>query len=164
MNKNRQHQSAITISGITARTTNARESGPDGLLPELWSRYFRSPGPAQPGEDNPHLLYAVYTDYESDASGAYTVLIGHECGDEPGGEARNEDLQQVVVPEADYYVFETRRGPVFEVVLEAWQEVWAYFQDSQVQRAYTGDFELYDTRQFDPQNAVVQLYIAVRPV
>jgi len=28
--------------------------------------------------DEPHLLYALYTEYESDASGAYTVVLGHK--------------------------------------------------------------------------------------
>ncbi|MDF2663200.1 MAG: transcriptional regulator [Paenibacillus sp.] len=163
MSQNLQHKAAITIAGMAAHTTNAREAGPDGLLPQLWNRYFQNPGPVLPGGDNPHLLYAVYTDYESDVNGAYTVVIGHPCGGNEEAPASDTGMERVVVPEADYLVFESRRGPVFEVVLEAWQEVWAYFQDSPVQRAYTGDFELYDTRQFDPQHAVVHLYIAVRP-
>ncbi|OPA73891.1 AraC family transcriptional regulator [Paenibacillus selenitireducens] len=160
MNQQFTHYPAIELVGISTRTTNAEETGPNGRLPKLWETYFQSNMQAQIKGDNAHLLYALYTDYESDASGAYTVLLGHEKGD---GTAHSEtEWVHATVPEAKYMVFTTKPGPVYEVVYETWQTIWAFFQDSSIKRAYTGDFELYRTQQFDPNHAVVEIYIAVQ--
>ncbi|NIK79114.1 putative transcriptional regulator YdeE [Paenibacillus castaneae] len=153
---------ALQLVGISARTTNNEEGGPNGKLPELWNTYFRSSIAERIQANNGHLLYGLYTDYESDASGAYTALLGHERGD--AEHPIPEDLKLVSVPEAHYMVFKTKKGPVQEVVLQAWQEIWSLFEHSAIKRAYTGDFELYDTRNFNPNDAEAEIYIAVHPV
>jgi predicted transcriptional regulator YdeE len=151
---------AISLIGVAVRTTNAEEAGPNGRLGALWNTYFASGIAEQTQVSNSHLMYALYTDYESDASGAYTVVIGHERVDAEA--AVPSGLEQATIPEAQYMVFKTKRGPVFEVVLQTWKEIWAYFETSPIKRAYTGDFELYDGRDFNPADAEVNIYIAVK--
>lgn len=153
----------IRVAGTSVRTTNAEEGGPEGRLPGLWDRYFRE-GVSHPDKHpNPHLLYAVYTHYESDASGAYTVILGHECqGPANDGPQNTDGYGEARLAAGRYKVFETRRGPVYQVVGEAWGRIWNYFQNSAEQRAYTADYELYDLRNFDPENAVVSIYIALK--
>lgn len=152
---------ALALIGVTTRTTNAEEAGPNGRLPALWNAYFGSGISERTQVSNGHLIYALYTDYENGASGAYTTLIGHERG----GDAVDEmlaGLVQAAVPEARYLVFKTKKGPVYEVVAEAWGEIWAYFQNSSLERAYTGDYEMYDGRTFNPEHAEVDIYIAIK--
>lgn len=145
----------MTLAGVSIRTTNAVEMGPDGGLSRLWETYFQSNIVGQTGTANPEFIYALYTDYESDASGAYTVVIGHEVA----GESHLEESRLVyaAVPESKYMVFTTKKGPVFEVVSQAWMEIWAYFKASTEVRT----FELYDSRNFDPANTQVEIYIAI---
>lgn len=88
------------------------------------------------------------------------MLIGHEVVDE--ATRAQHDLKSAVLPKGNYLVFLTKKGPVQEVVPQAWADIWAYFQSAPEQRAYTGDFELYERRDFDPANAQVQIYIAIR--
>lgn len=154
------HYPAKELVGISTRTTNAEEAGPNGRLPKLWESYFQSNMLAQIQGDHADLLYALYTDYESDATGAYTVVLGYEKGEVMV--SSESEWVHAALPEAKYMVFTTRPGPVYEVVVETWQKIWAFFQDSMIKRAYTGDFELYRMRQFDPSNAVVEIYIAVQ--
>lgn len=163
-------RSAFALTGFAARTTNADEFGPYGKIPELWRTYYQSGLPLDSSVRRPHLIYALYTDYESDASGAYTLVIGHESAVADGAtpierrrftEDEAERLR-ALVPESRYRIFRTRRGPVSEVVAETWGEIWSYYENSSEQRAYTGDYELYDTRGFDPEAAEVSIYIAVR--
>jgi predicted transcriptional regulator YdeE len=71
------------------------------------------------------------------------------------------NLQVAAVPKARYMVFETPKGPFHETVPQAWRDIWAYFGQSAVKRAYTGDFELYDFTQGDLEDTVVRIYIAV---
>jgi predicted transcriptional regulator YdeE len=160
MNTNLIQKPAMTLIGVAARTTNAEEAGPNGRLPGLWNTYFASGIAEQTQVSNSHLIYGLYTHYESDASGAYTVVVGHEC-DDVAVEVP-EGLVQANIPEAQYMVFRTKRGPVFEVVVQAWNEIWAYFEHSSIKRTYTGDFELYDGRNMNPADAEVDIYIAVK--
>ncbi|QDH21088.1 GyrI-like domain-containing protein [Saccharibacillus brassicae] len=175
---------AFALTGFAARTTNAAEFGSAGKIPGLWQTYGQSSLAADPGPEvlNPHLLYALYTDYESDASGAYTLVIGHESAAASAGSqtsaVRSEASQaaaesaesgafrvpetfRALVPQSRYRVFKTRTGPMGEVVAEAWAGIWAHFEQSAERRTYTGDFELYDTRGMDPEAAEVLIYIAV---
>lgn len=160
MNEQFVAKPAISLIGVAARTTNAAEAGPDGQLAKLWQAYFASGIAQSERVSNGHMIYALYTDYESDASGAYTTLIGHERAaghaDIPNG------LEQAEVPESKYQVFRTKKGPVYEVVAQAWGEIWAYFEQASLERAYTGDYELYDGLAFDPEHAEIDIYIAVK--
>ncbi|MEK3867303.1 effector binding domain-containing protein [Paenibacillus sp. FSL H7-0716] len=179
----------MTLAGVSIRTTNEAEMGPDGGLPQLWETYFQSNIAGQIATVNPEYIYALYTDYESDASGAYTVVIGHEVAEEghlegsqlevgeleESGLVENEleesELEEsqlvetqftyAAVPESKYMVFKTKKGPVFEVVAQAWGEIWAYFKESGEVRTYTGDFEIYDSQNFDPADTQVEIYIAI---
>lgn len=149
----------MTLAGVSIRTTNEVEMGPDGGLSRLWETYFQSNIAGQMDTVKPEYIYALYTDYESDASGAYTVVIGHEVPGE--SHLENSGLASAVVPESKYMVFTTKKGPVFEVVAQAWGEIWAYFKDSEEIRTFIGDFEIYDSRNFDPANTQVEIYIAI---
>lgn len=162
---------AFSLTGFAVRTTNQAEQGPHGLIPGLWRTYYQSGLPLDSSVSHPHLIYALYTDYESDASGAYTLVIGHESAVASAGDAAEEprafvsaeqERFRALVPASRYRIFKTRKGPFGEVVAEAWGKIWAYYAQSTEQRAYTGDFELYDTRDFDPEAAEVSIYIAVR--
>jgi predicted transcriptional regulator YdeE len=149
----------MTVAGVSIRTTNEVEMGPNGGLSQLWETYFQSNITGQIDTVKPEYIYALYTDYESDASGAYTVVIGHEVAKE--SHLEESRLVYAAVPESKYVVFTTRKGPVFEVVAQAWGEIWAYFKTSTEVRRYTGDFEIYDSRDFDPANTQVEIYIAI---
>lgn len=153
-------QPAITLTGVHVRTTNAEEAGPNRLLPQLWETYFQSQITSRIPTINSHLIYAHYTDYESDVTGAYTTLIGHEVA---GDNSQDEDkFQTVQVPSSKYLVFTTEKGPVYEVVAQAWGKIWAYFKESEEVRAYTGDYELYDARNSDPAQTQIQIFIAIK--
>ena len=67
---------AMSIQGVGVRTTNEAEAGQQGKIPQLWDRYFQS-GVQTQLYDKDQAIYALYTDYESDASGAYTLIIGN---------------------------------------------------------------------------------------
>ncbi|MGF7034117.1 putative transcriptional regulator YdeE [Paenibacillus mucilaginosus] len=160
MNTYTTEQPEIQLIGVSTRTTNAEEAGPNGRLPGLWQTFFKSGMASNPGVTNPHRIYALYTDYESDVNGAYTTLIGHETGGEAA--QAGTSYEYAVIPAGKYRVFTSRRGPVFEVVPEAWGEIWAYYKESPEQRAYTGDYELYHSSNGNPADTEVHIYIAIK--
>lgn len=153
-------KSNFKVIGIATRTTNALEMTADGKIGPLWGQFFENQVitkiPHQLGTGN---LVGLYTDYENGADGEYTMVIGTEVSsftEIPEGMLATE------VPDSRYLVFNTKRGPVSQVVAEAWGQIWGWFMDSEYERAFTGDFEYYNSVSFNPEDAVVQIYIAIR--
>ncbi len=75
--------SGFAVIGISARTNNIAETGTNGEIPKLWQRLFmegllnRIPGRSD------ESIVAVYTNYASDATGEYTVVLGERLSPEP---------------------------------------------------------------------------------
>lgn len=108
----------------------------------------------------PMVTYSAYSDYESDYTGNYTYFIGEEVenfDDIPEG------FSKLVIPVGEYRIFETAKGPMPKVVIDLWQKIWQMSEnDLGGQRKYAVDFEIYDERSADPQNAIIDIYIGIK--
>ncbi len=125
------------ISGLSIRTTNANEmSAETAKIGALHQRFDKT---ATVDYINGARVYGVYFDYESDASGEFSVLSGADQI-----EASSEILEQVNLPAGQYMVF-TGKGEMPQTVIETWMKIWEYFSDENAskQRAYTTDYEFY---------------------
>ncbi len=159
----KDHQlDAFKVAGIATRTNNAKEAGPDGTIPKLWQRLMQEhvldnvPGKLD------QSIYAVYTDYASDANGDYTLVLCAKVQSSPEIVVP-KGMVMNTVPAGRYAVFTSERGPVARVVVETWKRIWAYYQSpDHGARAYRADFELYDDRAADPANAQVDIYIGLK--
>jgi len=162
MKQTRTQLSGITIVGLHVRTSNAAEMDPhqaqigvtaQRYLGEQWAERISH-------RKTPGTTYAVYTDYESDVHGPCTYVIGEEVTEV---EALPEGLKAFHIPAQTYVKFTTGSGPMPQVVIAAWQEIWQIPEETLGgKRAYQADFELYDERARDPQQTVVALYIGVK--
>lgn len=152
---------AIKLVGISAQTTNKQESTSQAKIGVLWGRFWGE-GIQQliPMIDStePQPVYGCYSDYENGASGEYKILAGCRVN---LTEPVPEGLTATILPPSRYAVFTTRKGPVSEVVLETWQTIWKLSETPQLLRTFTGDFEVYDERSADTENAQVDIYIAI---
>ena len=61
-----------------------------------------------------------YSNYESDETGTYQFTIGMPVS---SLEDVPENMTTLTIPAATYAVFTTRKGPVAEVVCEAWEYI-----------------------------------------
>jgi predicted transcriptional regulator YdeE len=147
------------IIGIEARTTNAKEGTADGAIPGQWQRFFQegilSKIPGKSGSN----IYALYSDYSSDRNGEYSFVIGAMVKD---GTAPPPGLVAKHVSGGQFAVFASDRGRLPEVVPGAWQKLWKLEDEGKLTRAYKTDFEIYDQRAQDPQNAQVDIYIGLK--
>ncbi|PEA53710.1 AraC family transcriptional regulator [Bacillus pseudomycoides] len=143
--------------GISITTNNELEMSSGGKIPHLWSQYFQEQISNHiPNKTTQTETLALYSNYESDETGFYTFAIGVPVStviDTP------ENMTSFTIPATTYAVFTTRRGPLSEIIVEAWQEIWNWSKENK--RAFTTDFELYDERAFDPNDAQVDIYIAL---
>lgn len=74
------HVEEITVVGICVRTSNLDEFDPSmAKLGALWQRFRTENLPAHLSAVPNPAVYGVYSDYESGASGYYTVTAGVEA-------------------------------------------------------------------------------------
>jgi predicted transcriptional regulator YdeE len=153
-------ESGFTVIGIAARTTNAKEMAGKGIIGQQWTRFMSEGLLNKIPNRLDSSIVAVYTDYESDANGAYTFMIGARVSPDsviPAGMVARK------VPAGRYAVFASEKGFVGKVVPETWSRIWAQPKSEPGgNRAYLADFEVYDQRAADRQNAQVEVYVGIR--
>jgi predicted transcriptional regulator YdeE len=152
----------ITLVGLTARTNNKNEinletSKIGALASKYWGNQLANDIHSR---SNPGVTYAVYTDYESNEHGEYTYFIGEVVDSNDG-----QDLSKfkiLTIAESDYQKFTTEAGKMPAIVISAWSKLWAMIEDDfGGKRKYIADFEVYDQRASDPNNAVIDIYIGI---
>jgi len=150
----------FTVVGISTRTTNAIEMSGRGVIGNEWNRFMKDGLLAKIPNRVDSSILAVYTDYESDHSGAYTFILGARVSSRepaPSGMVAKE------VPPGKYAVFTTARGPAAKVVPGAWQHINSLQKSAPGgDRTYRADFEVYGPQAADPQHAVVDIYVGIR--
>lgn len=120
---------SFSICGSNIRTNNTLEASSAGKIPALWGQFYSSQ--AMPAG----LVYGVYSDYESDASGEFTVTAGTKCA-----ELSQSDIS---IKAGSYLVFPAS-GPMPTAIIDAWKAVWEHFSHPQsYKRSYETDFEEY---------------------
>jgi predicted transcriptional regulator YdeE len=132
----------ISIAGVSVRTINRDEFNPaTAKLGVFWEQFRTKNISAMIPEVVPNsAVYGVYSDYESDASGYYTVTAGVEI---QSPLQLGTDFTLVTIPEGQYLLF-SGQGSMPEVVVNLWRQVWNYFsKENPYKRRFDGDFELY---------------------
>ncbi len=152
-----QKKEAFKVMGISVETSNENEMTDQAKIPSLWDRFYQEEIYKQIPALN-HTVYGVYSDYTTDVNDAYQMTIGLEV---------DKDIQAnkwvtKTIPASQYLVFTSKKGPIAQIVVELWQEIWNYCKENNIKRSYTGDFEVYDERCADPGNAQVEVYIAIQ--
>ncbi|STX28509.1 Transcription activator, effector binding [Legionella beliardensis] len=133
----------MTVVGLSMRTNNRNESNPQtAKIAVLWQHFYSSFATA----DMP--LFGVYSDYEADADGFYTVTVGQLI-------VESTSKCQIIVP-GNYLVFRGN-GPMPTLIIDLWRQIWRYFAGkNNDQRLFATDFERYTT----PEQ--VAIYIGVK--
>lgn len=126
------------VTGFFVRTTNAAEMNPEtAKIGSLWERFYTN---ALPELTESSKVYGLYTNYESDVTGAYDVWA---CASNLPSELLKDSVQ-TKIEEGKYLTF-SAKGQMPQVVIDLWGEVWNYFSSPNCphSRAYTTDFEYY---------------------
>lgn len=144
----------VSLLGIVfpGKTTNANgQSGID--CGNHWATFERENIAGRiSGKVNNHV-YAVYFDYDGDHTQPYRYFIG--CPVE-SGTVVPEGLDALEIPEGDFIKIEAK-GAMPDCVADAWRNIWRVNGP----RAYRFDFEEYDERSANWQNAEVDIFLSV---
>ena len=145
----------IKLIGISGRIANQDSQSALVSINETWSKFFnKNLAQILSHPKNPGVIFAVYHDYETDYSGAYSLTLG--CQVESFSEIP-PDCIALTVPTAKYQIF-TAQGSMPEALGQTWGLIW----NSPLERTYQFDFEVYDQRYHRPEDKEVDIYIGVK--
>ena len=147
------HIKDFTVLGIQVRTSNHDEFNPEtARLPHLWQRFLSEDISEKITNKTPSSpIYGVYSDYESDSSGFYTVTAGCPIDTE----SSNSEFASRNIKGGNYLVF-SAQGPMPQVVIDTWKKIWNFFEaETLYKRSYLTDFELWKS------SDEIEIYIGV---
>jgi predicted transcriptional regulator YdeE len=149
----------FTLIGIEARTNNLASGR--AVISEHWGRFFQEGILDRIPNKLDSSIYALYTDYESNRDGEFSLVIGGKAN---AAAVPPPGMVKKSVPKQKYAVLTSAEGPIAKVVPEAWKQVWHLEDRSGLggPRSYRADFELYGPPSRDPNHAAVDLYIGIR--
>lgn len=146
------------VVGIATRTSN-KEAFEAGTIGALWQQFVKENVFNKIPHKIDNTILALYYDYENGKDGYYTILIGvrvHSIKDVPKGLIIKE------VPAERRKVFTTAQGSQIAVVVGTWQDIWNLESHKKLSRSYVCDYELYDDRSKDSNNAIVEIHIGIK--
>ena len=152
---NHQPIDEFNIIGISIRTTN--ENGQASKdIEAIWVRFWGEKIQEQIPNKLNENIYAVYTDYETDFSGAYTTIIGL-----PVSSLENIPIgfDGITIKKGTYRKF-VSKGKMPEAVVNTWMEIWGSNELNQA-RTYTADFTIHGEKYYDGDTAEVETFISV---
>lgn len=157
MNITNTKMDSFSVIGITTRTSNKDEFSGAGRIAELWQRFYSENVMTKIENKISDKVLAVYHNYESDANGDYSLMIGLMVDKNAHP---TSGLTKIDIPAQDYTQFTSNKGAMPGNIIETWQEIWKSTESKTINRAYSFDFELYDERAMDPTNSVIDILIA----
>ncbi len=134
----------FTVVGITVNEDHKAERALKTLWNTFYSENIINKIPQKLGDE----IISLYTDYEKDHTRPYSVVLGHKV---KSTAVIPDGMVSKTVPASKYAVFHVE-GTIPQDIIKAWVWIW----DSNLQRTYTGDFEIYK----NPQE--VDIYVAIK--
>lgn len=145
----------IYLIGLSLKTKTSNAHGQSGIdCKNLWHQFEDGNYAATVHDRTGDEIYGVYHQYEGDSSKPFFYFIGCRV---KKGTAAPAGLESLTIP-AGLYEKLVVTGKMPDCVTKAWKEVW----NANYQRTYQTDFEVYDERSKDWNNAEVDVYVSVK--
>ncbi|MEN7549686.1 GyrI-like domain-containing protein [Rapidithrix thailandica] len=143
----------FAIVGIAVRTSNENGQAAQDI-PALWDTFLSESIPDKIPNKVDNVVYSVYTEYEKDHTKPYTTVLGCKV---TSLESVPEGMKGIVIKGGTYQKF-IAKGKLSEgVVYEEWTNIW----NTDLPRIYSTDFEVYGEKSQHPEEAEVDIWIAV---
>lgn len=118
----------------------------------LWQKFEAEKIRDQIPDKSDDEIYALYFDYEGDHTKPFSYFIGCKVKDST---RTPEGMVGVIIPKQNY-IKVIARGELPYCIADSWKEIW----NSNIDRAYGYDFEIYDERSKDWSDARVDIFIS----
>ena len=148
----RKNRDGFKVVGLSIRTTNKDGKAVDHIN-ALWQMFSEQNILNDLPQRIDDTIYAVYSDYEGDHTKPYKFTIG--CAVENFDNV-SQGLDAFEIPAQSYAVSKAVGEPPKSVV-ESWTAIW----ESDLNRAYAFDFEVYGEKFFNPETREVAVYVSL---
>lgn len=147
---------AFDVVGVSVMTDSDKATDD---INALWERFFKESIGQAVAHKKSDVIYAVYSDYEGDHTKPYRFTIGYRVSEmadanDPGDAG---ELHHVSVQAGEYAIL-SAAGKQPEALLETWKSVW----ESDLERSYATDFEVYGPRFFEDGVNEVLVHVGVQ--
>ena len=145
---------AFHIIGISVRTSN--ENGQAGQdIGQLWNK-FMSEGVLQkiPNKISDEIL-SIYTNYESDHTEAYDTILGCKVS---SLDIIPDGMISQSFEGGTFAQFLSKGDATKGAVYNSWVDIW----NTDLDRLYTADFEVYGEKAQNPSDAEVDIFVAIK--
>lgn len=142
------------IIGLAIRTTNTNGQAAKDI-PVLWDEFVNNNISDKIPAKVDDTIYSVYTDYEGDHTQPYTTVIGCKVA---RIDSVPEGLTAKSIPGGEYAELSAKGNLHTNLIADKWVEIWA----SDLNRAYTADFEVYGSKAKNLADAEVDFLIAIK--
>ena len=140
------------MSGISVHTTNENKQAVNDIG-KLWEEFWNKNIFSFTENKKNNKMYGVYTNYEGDLTKPY---VFYACCEVKSKKNNNCECSVISVPESKYAKFSIR-GNYDESVEKLWSVIWK----TELDRKYTCDFEVYHNDGNNPENQLLEIYVAV---
>jgi predicted transcriptional regulator YdeE len=150
------NDSTFYIIGISARTTNQNDLKALAIdMQNLWNTFLSQNIAEQIPNRVDHSIYCIYTDYEGkDHTHPYTAILGCKVS---SLDIIPEGMVGKEMGDTHYEKF-TAKGKLSDnIILSTWLSIW----NTPLKRKYTADFEVYGQKALNPNDAEVDIFVAV---
>jgi len=143
----------FNVIGIAIRTSNVDgQSGED--IGKLWGKFMSEGIAAKIPNKLEERVFSVYTNYEGDYTKPYDTILGCKVS---SLENIPEGMVGQTIEGGTYGKFVSKGDLTKGVVFGTWSEIW----ESNLDRVFTADFEVYGERAMNPTDAEVDVLVAL---
>ena len=140
------------VIGISVRTTNENGQSQNDIS-NLWAKFIGQNLIEQIPNKDANDIYCIYADYESDFNGPYTTILGCRVN---SFDTIPHGFNNWTIPKTKYQVYKSA-GKLPDCVVMTWINIW----QSDVERKYIADFDLYGQKAQNPEHAEVDTYVSI---
>ncbi|HMT02466.1 MAG TPA: GyrI-like domain-containing protein [Burkholderiales bacterium] len=144
----------FNVMGITIKTDNTNQKCSKDIS-ELWKKFINDNIIDQISNKIDDSIYCIYTDYEGDYTNQYLVLLGCKVS---SSDFIPDGLVVKKIGGGNYNMHIVKGNILQGIVLKQWKSIW----NSNISRAYTCDFEVYNKDLNNHENTIVKIFVAIK--
>jgi predicted transcriptional regulator YdeE len=145
----------INLIGLMLKTKTINTDGQSHIdCKNLWHEFEKGKFEATIPNKLSDEIFGVYHQYEGDSTKPFSYFVG--CKVKSGTEAP-PGLQTLTIPTGIYHKINAK-GQMPDCIINAWKEIWT----SDIARTHQIDFEVYDERSKDWNDAEVAIYLSTK--
>jgi predicted transcriptional regulator YdeE len=144
---------SFELIGLKLKSKTTNENGQSGIdCGNLWQRFENGKFLEKVPERLSDAIFAVYHDYGDDWTKSFSYFIGCRV---KSGTSTPEGMDSLTIKGGTYQK-RMAKGEIPYCITQAWKDIW----NSDIERAYETDFEVYDERSKDWANGEVDIYVS----